>query len=136
MSEHVPSVAVDIRFGHQVTHANAEAYVNRKTGDLHLIKLDGGQPERYKRGAWSLAVISYDGEVVHSLTPVTLAPDFTGVASELGWSADPHSWPTEMNKGLPRPFTFVKFGYHSDNREIACADYASEDGKTLRITAD
>lgn len=146
MSDKTPSVVVSqpIGLGVEEVFDNCEAYQNHVTGQLVIITLQSGARMRtFERGQWSMAVISYDGAVVATLSPQVPAPDYEGEASQLGWRADPTRWPTEVKSpdvqadckhtGPPSVFQFVGFRYHTDTREITGADYRSEDGKTLRV---
>lgn len=144
MSERTPSVIVDLRFGHQATYDNCEAYQNHATGELVLISLQSGARQAVMtRGAWSAAVITYGGEVVVTLTPFPPMPDYEGDASMLNWPQDATKWPTEVAPyagllaadwpfDVGRIFRFVGFRYNAD-REISGADYRAADGKTLRV---
>lgn len=147
MSDKTPSVVVSMPYGLpaqlkftagaldgvEEVFDNCEAYQNHVTGQLVIITLQSGARMRtFERGQWSMAVISYDGAVVASLTPHVPAPDYEGEASTLGWPNDPTRWPTEMGLNA-LIFRFVGFRYHADTREITGADYRSKDGKTLRV---
>lgn len=139
MHERTPSVTVDLRFGQQATYDNCEAYQNHATGELVLISLQSGARQSVlARGAWSMAVITYGGDVVVTLTPLPMMPDYEGDASYLHWPHDATQWPTEVKyPGIEtddptRSFRFVSFRYGAEN-DIIGADYRSADGKTLRV---